>query len=154
MIRQLLCVLVLALAVACRGVDWAACQPAERASRALQAAIDEKPDLARYHELLGTFAVAIAEAGRHAHTPRERAAVAEYQTALRELTDVRLVWEEKEARGSELLPIRDELPGRIAREYDLGVNTNEPPSIYASEAVHVIWEAALSHLRAATRALG
>jgi hypothetical protein len=53
-----------------------------------------------------------------------------------------------------MLPIREELPARIAREYELGINTNEPPSIYADEALQAIWKAARGHLRAASQSLG
>lgn len=79
--------------------------------------------------------------------------LAEYEAALKNLTDLQLVWEAKDARG-EMLPIREELPARIAREYELGVNTNEPPSIYADEAMGTIWQRARKHLRAARQALG
>lgn len=79
--------------------------------------------------------------------------LAEYEAALKNLTDLQLVWEEKDARG-EMLPIREEIPARIAREYELGVNTNEPPSIYADEAMAAAWKAARGHLTNATRRLG
>ena len=79
--------------------------------------------------------------------------LAEYEAALKNLTDLQLVWEEKDARG-EMLPIREEVPARIAREYELGVNTNEPPSIYADEAMSTIWKAARGHLTNATKLLG
>jgi len=84
---------------------------------------------------------------------REQAVLKEYDAALKGLTDIQLVWEAKETRGSDMLPIREELPARIAREYDLGVNTNEPPSIYADEALQAIWKAARGHLRAASQSL-
>src|SRR5262249_27628208 len=84
---------------------------------------------------------------------RGRAALAEYQAALKSLNDLELVWEAKDTQAREMLPIREEPTGRIAREYDLPVNTNEPPSIYADEAMGMIWQAALKHLRAASLAL-
>ena len=49
-----------------------------------------------------------------------------------------------------MLPIREELPARIAREYELGMNTNEPPSIYADEALQAIWEGAPTRNTCAT----
>jgi hypothetical protein len=82
---------------------------------------------------------------------RERSVLAEYDAALKGLTDIQLVWEDKDARGSVMLPIREQLPARIAREYDLAINTNEPASIYADEALSAIWVAAKAHLTKATR---
>ena len=58
--------------------------------------------------------------GTRVTNTRERAVLAEYEAALKGLTDIQLVWEEKDARGSDMLPISEELPARIAREYDLG----------------------------------
>ncbi len=110
--------------------------------------------LPQYRELLSTYTAELSGVRGRARNTRERAVLAEYEAALRGLTDIQLVWEEKDARGSDMLPIREELPARIAREYDLGVNTNEPPSIYADEALHAIWAAARGHLRAARLALG
>src|SRR5262249_39847944 len=119
-----------------------------------QSAIDGKAALPRYRELLRTYAAELSRAGPRVTSSRGRAALAEYQTALKSLNDLELVWEAKDTQGSEMLPIREESVGRIAREYDLPVNTNEPPSIYADEAMSLIWQAALKHLRAASLAVG
>jgi hypothetical protein len=152
--RHLLCVFLLISATACHRPDRRGFEGVERASKAIQDAIDTKATLPRYRELLDTYSTELSGAQQRADASRERAVLSEYEAALKGLTDIRLVWEAKDARGSEMLPIRDDLPARIAREYDLGVNTNEPPSIYADEAMHTIWEAARRHLRAARQALG
>ena len=151
--RRILCLFVLISLSACRTVDRRAFQDVERASRALQTAIDGKTGLPRYRELLNAYVVALSAVDAHVTRADDRAVLAEYQAALKNLTDLQLVWEEKDARG-EMLPIREDVPARIAREYELGVNTNEPPSIYADEAMAAIWQAALKHLHAASRALG
>jgi hypothetical protein len=148
-----LCVFLLISATACHSLDRSAFAGVEHASNAIQAAIDGKATLSAYRELLVTYAAELLRARERVTTQRDRAVWSEYEAALKGLTDVRLIWEEKEARGSELLPIRDEVPGRIAREYDLGINTNEPPSIYAGEAMETIWKAARAHLLAASRLL-
>jgi hypothetical protein len=109
--------------------------------------------LPQYRELLAAYATEVSGVGTRATNSHERAVLAEYEAALKGLTDLRLVWEAKDARGSDMLPIREELVARIAREYDLGVNTNEPPSIYADEAMAAIWSAARGHLTDATKLL-
>jgi hypothetical protein len=147
--RHTLCAFLLIFATACRGVDGRAFAGVDRASSAVRAAVDSKAPLAQYRERLSVFSAEVSALRPHVATPRERAIAAEYEAALKSLTDFELVWEEREARGSDMLPIREPLPARIAREYQLGVNTNEPPSIYADEALQAIWDAAQGHLRAA-----
>lgn len=152
--RLFLCVFLLIWAGACQRLDRRAFAGVEKASQALTTALDGQTTLSAYRPLLNTYASELATVRGRVTGSAERDVLAEYEAAFRGLTDLQLVWEEKEARGSEMLPIRDELPARIAREYELGVNTNEPPSIYATEALHRIWEAARAHLRAAHVALG
>jgi hypothetical protein len=151
--RCILCLFVLISVSACRMVDRRAFQDVERASKAVQTAIDGQAGLPRYRELLSAYAAALLTVGSRVTRSQDRAVLAEYEAALKNLTDLQLVWAEKDARG-EMLPIREEVPARIARDYELGVNTNEPPSIYADEAMGAIRQAALKHLRAASQALG
>jgi hypothetical protein len=151
--RHLMCVSLLIWAVACSGVDRRSFQGVERASQAIQTAIDGKATLPQYRQLYATFSSELSTVKAHASNARERAVVAEYEAAMKALTDLQLVWEDKDARGSDMLPIREELPARIAREYNLGVNTNEPPSIYAGEALQAIWQRARGHLANATKLL-
>src|SRR5262249_30150191 len=101
---------------------------------------------------LNAYAAALSTVRPRVTRSEDRAVLAEYEAALKNLTDLQLVWEEKDARG-EMLPIREEVPARIAREYELGVNTNEPPSIYADEAMGTIGKAATQHLANASRLL-
>lgn len=152
--RLFVCVFLLIWAGACQRLDRRAFDGVEKASRALQTAVDGQPSLPVYRQLLATYTAELATArGRVTNAP-ERAVLADYEAALKALSDLRLIWEDKEGRGSEMLPIRDELAARIAREYELGVNTNEPPSIYATEAMRAAWDAARAHLRAARATLG
>ena len=140
-------------ALACRSVDQRTFAGVDAAARALQTAMDGTRRLSVYQGLLSTYAKELSAARQSVTTSDERRVLAEYDAALTRLTDLRLVWEEREARRSDMLPISEELGGRIAREYQLGVNTNEPPSIYASEALQLIWEQARSHLEQAQRLL-
>jgi hypothetical protein len=151
--RYLLWAFLLIWVTACTGLDRRTFLGVERASKAIQAALDGKTALPQYRELLSTYSTELSGIRARVSNRREQAVLAEYDAALRGLTDIQLVWENKETRGSDMLPIREELPARIAREYDLGVNTNEPPSIYADEALQAIWQAARRHLATATRLL-
>lgn len=112
-----------------------------------------KSNLPQYRALVATFSTELSNAKARVETSRERAVLARYEAAHRGLTDILLVWDAREARGSDMLPIREELPARIAREYELGVNTNEPPSIYAGEAMQTIWAGAKTTLDSAHDAL-
>jgi len=152
--RHLLCVFLLIWASACTGRDRRTFPGVERASKAIQAALDSKPSLPQFRELLSVYSMELTGIRARVANAREEAVLKEYDAALKGLTDMQLVWEAKESRGSDMLPIREELPARIAREYELGINTNEPPSIYADEALQAIWKAARGHLRAASQSLG
>ena len=151
--RHFLCVFLLIYVTACTGLDKRTFLGAERASKALQAALDGKATLAQYRELLSSYSTELTGIRARVATPRDEAVLKEYVAALKGLTDLRLVWEAKETRGSDMLPIREALAARIAREYDLGINTNEPPSIYADEALQATRQAARKHLANATRLL-
>ena len=152
--RHFLCVFLLIWVTACTGLDKRTFLGVERASKAIQAALDGKATLTQYRELLSGYSTELTGIRARVATPRNQAVLKEYDAALKGLTDLQLVWEAKETRGSDMLPIREELPARIAREYDLGINTNEPPSIYADEALQAIWKAARGHLRAASQSVG
>jgi len=151
--RALLCLFLVAATWSCRGVERQHFQRLDEAGQAIEASIRERVDLPRYRPLLETFSAALSDTRIHVQTSRERALLAQYEAAYLGLNDMLLVWEAREARGSEMLPIREELPARIAREYELGVNTNEPPSIYASEALQTISTASRDKLAAAHRSL-
>jgi hypothetical protein len=152
--RRLLCAFLLISTSACGWSDRRTFQGVERASKAIQSALDGKAALPQYRELLRTYAAELSVAGPRVTDSRGRDALAEYQAALKSLNDLELVWEEKDTQTREMLPIREEPAGRIAREYDLPVNTNEPPSIYVAEAIAATRQAASKHLRAASLALG
>jgi hypothetical protein len=125
----------------------------ERASKVIQTSLDGKATLAQYREQLSTYSTELTGIRARVADARDQAVLKEYDAALKGLTDLQLVWEAKETRGSDMLPIREEFPARIAREYDLGINTNEPPSIYADEALQATRQAARKHLANATRLL-
>jgi hypothetical protein len=151
--RAFFWVFLFGLAGACQGLDRQHFERLETAGHEIQAAIDGKAALPRYRELLDRFSAELTTTKGRVQTSRERKVLSQYEMAYRGLTDIRLVWEAKEARGSDMLPIREDLPARVAREYDLGINTNEPPSIYAGEALQTIWTTSRSKLEEASRML-
>jgi hypothetical protein len=147
--RLLVCVGLTAATSACDGLDRDKFRALDNAGQAIAAAVAAKANLDQYRQVLAAFSTELTRTRGEATDPAERALLDEYDRAHSAMTDLRLVWETRQARGSELLPIREELPARIAREYELPVNTNEPPSIYASEALQTIWTAAKTRLDAA-----
>jgi hypothetical protein len=151
--RTFLCFFLIAANLACGGVERQRFVRLDEAGRAIEQGISQKADLARFRQLLDAFATELAAAGPRVSTVREGALLSRYQEAYTGLTDMRLVWEARQARGSDMLPIREDLPARIAREYELGVNTNEPPSIYANEALEAIWARTREKLATASRSL-
>jgi hypothetical protein len=151
--RLFLCFFLVVASSACRGLERQHFRGLDAAGRAIDTAVAAKSDLARYRQLLGAFSTELSGARTRAVTAEEKTVLAQYESAHTALTDILLIWEAKEARGSDMLPIREPLPERIAREYALGVNTNEPPSIYASEAMQTIWAAARTRLDSARAAL-
>jgi hypothetical protein len=144
--------LVAAMAT-CHGVDRQQFRTLDGAGRSVAAGVEAKAGLAQYRQLVAVFSNELSKAREQAHTPADVALVEQYEGASAAMNDLLLVWEAREASGSDMLPIREALPARIAREYELGVNTNEPPSIYAGEAMQTIWAAAQKKLASAHAAL-
>ena len=136
-------------AAGCTRIDRRIFEGLVRQSKSIEDQVPAKVDLARYRDLVNGMSDELAGATARAHTRGERAVLAEYDTALTGLKDILAVWEAKDRSRSDLLPIRDAMPARIAREYNLAVNTNEPPSIYASEAMQAIWATTKPRLEAA-----
>lgn len=126
-------------------------QDVDREARSLEAAVAAKTDLRGFRERLTAFTTELDRAEREADSPGERAIAERYEAVRAGLNDILMVWELKESRRAERLPIAEPLPGRLAREYSLPINTNEPPSIYGSEAVQMIWEATKLKLDAINR---
>ncbi|MDR1990924.1 MAG: hypothetical protein LBQ09_11930 [Acidobacteriaceae bacterium] len=120
----------------------------DHAAKTLEAAMNQKPDLPRYRELYTAFAGELDKATPAAHSSRERDALTQYERARAGLRDILFIWEEQTSRKAELLPIDNALFGRVQKEYDIPVNTNEPPSIYGSEAIRMIWESTKQRLDA------
>jgi hypothetical protein len=115
----------------------------------LAADVPARVDLARYRELVGGFKSELAAARSRAQTSAERAVLRSYEDALPGLLDLLAVWEVKERDHVELLPLKEPLYQRLQKEYDLPVNSNEPPSIYAGEAMPAIWDATKAKLEKA-----
>lgn len=123
-----------------------ACTPARRerfpaletAGQNVQQVLSSNGSLDRYRTAAVTFSAAVASASAATSDGRDR--LERYRVVDKGLQDLLAVWEMKSTQQQELLPLSSPLPGRLAKEYQLPVNTNEPPSIYASEAMQAIWE--------------
>ncbi len=134
----------------CARVDRQLLAGLDRTSAVLVSDVPGKVNLARYRDLVGSYTTELTAARARAQTAGERAALEDYETAYTGLKDMLTIWEAKDA-GTELLPLRDPLNERVARQYKLPVNTNEPPSIYASEALPEIWAATKAKLELAAK---
>ena len=143
---------LLAALAACSRIDGRRFQGLATTSRGIETAVTSRAGLQKYRELIGDYDRELASAKAGAQTPTERSLVGEYEAARTGLQDILLVWEARDARGSDMLPMSDVLSARIAREYSLGVNTNDPPSIYAGEAMQAIWDATKTKLASANAA--
>lgn len=144
---MLYCGLVVMLA-ACSTANRHRFEPISRAGRQVESVITRNGGLAQYRPALTTFASAIDTVRAQPLSSRDQAVIDRYEAIKLRLDDIRLVWEEKEARQQELLPLAEPLPARLQKTYALPVNTNEPPSIYASEAKQIIWAEAKKELDA------
>lgn len=137
--RAWVCLIIVCVAAACSRVNREAFEGVHRAGIEVELAIGSKADLPRYRQVLADFVSQLDIARARARSAADRQLVAQYETVGLGLEDMRLVWEARETQHSELLPVSDPVAGRIQKQYDLPVNTNEPTSIYAGEALQKIW---------------
>lgn len=147
-------VFLIAVVAACGGVHQARFSKVTQAAKAISASISERPNLGSYRELLKGFSTELTEARSQASTSAERAIVTDLDAAQTLMKDLLLIWEERTKRESDLLPMSEPLVARIATQFELPVNTNEPPSIYANEAMQAIWSQAKEKLSAVSQTLG
>lgn len=144
--RGLLYAIVFALMCACTAAHRERFPDLERASRDIVAVLSSNGSLDRYRAAAAQFSAALSSASASSAEGRRR--LDEYREANKGLQDILAVWETKNARQQELLPLSSPLASRLAKEWDLPVNTNEPPSIYASEAMQTIWTATRTKIEA------
>lgn len=126
-----------------------------RAGQAIRESIGAKAKLPRYQELLVRYADELSKLKKTATEEKEKALVEQFSAIYAQLEDIRLVWEARSTHAAETdrLPISDPLSARLAQQYRLAVNTNEPPSIYATEALNAIWSATKESLDGANAIL-
>ncbi len=138
LMRCLLVVMCLAVATACGGVDRQTFSELDRAGRALVVAFESKPNLSAFRALHQKFAAALGTAKPRAQSSGDRTQLSDYEAVDALLREMLVLWAGRDEHDAELLPVADELPGRLLKRYDLPVNTNEPTSIYASEALRAL----------------
>jgi hypothetical protein len=137
------------LAASCARVDRQLFSGLDRTGGVILSEVP-RVSLARYRELFNAYTTELTAAHARAQTGSERSALEPYDAAAAGLKDVLAVWDAKETSRSDMLPLADEMAARVAKTYSLPVNTNEPPSIYASEAMQLIWGATKDALTRAT----
>jgi hypothetical protein len=151
--RTLLVGFCLTLTIACTHLDRQRFTTLDHAGNDLIVAMNRSVTLTEFRTLVGTFDSALTDTKAHVSTSSERALVVEYEGAGQGLQDMLTVWHHRNEEQQELMPVTDPLAARLAKTYDLPVNTNEPTSIYASEALRALRDATKEKLEAAHTAL-
>ena len=139
MIRWLFITLV--AASACTSARTERLPRLEAASHEVKGILTAKGSLDQFRTAAATFSSELARANADVPSSTDRARLDRYGEIDKALQDIVAVWEFKQTRQQELVPLSLPLAERLAKEYQLPVNTNEPPSIYASEAMQTIWDA-------------
>lgn len=152
MCRRALVFLLTFLFAAC-GIDRQLFQPVDLAAREIIVALGAEAPPARLRELRVALGAAVNAVEPLANSSAERALAADFKSAGAALDDLLAVVELRETTGNELLPVSNPLAARVWKAYDLPVNTNEPPSIYASEAAREIQTVVRTKLAAASDTL-
>ena len=127
--------------MACQPVSTAQFDRLDAAGRGVRSAIENKAGLEGFRKAVDAFSAELATTAADASAGSDRARLDRYREIEASLKDIVLVWEEKNATQKELMALATPLASRLQKQYDLPVNTNEPPSIYASEAMQMIWDA-------------
>ena len=148
--RSLLVALCLAVATACGGVDRQTFSELDRTGRALIVAFEGKPNLPAFRTLHQQFSSALGATKPRAQSSRDRTLIRDYEAVDALLREMLILWTGRDEHEAELLPVADALPGRLRTRYDLPVNTNEPTSIYASEALRALRDDVTTRLSAAS----
>lgn len=143
-----------AVTVAACGITREDFHSLDLAGREIVIALGSNPSPARLTELRGRFTTALDAAAPLANSGAERDLIADYRAAQAALDDLLAIVALRERVGGELLPVSEPLAERAWKTYDLPINTNEPPSIYATEAVREIQSALRTRLTGASDRLG
>lgn len=127
-------VLMAVILSACASFNPRTFDPLARASNDIVTALTERPSLPRFSPLRQSFATALNDVKPHVKSSKEKTLFGEYEVVDERLGEMLTVWEglEKEV---EMLPVTQPLGAALKTRYELGVNTNDPPSIYVNEAL-------------------
>lgn len=120
---------------ACARVHPQTFVPLAQTGQSIVVALTDRPTLPRFRPLRQAFGVALAEARPKAHSATEHRMLNAYEAVDERLSEMLDVWEGLDARQEEGLPVTRPLGAQLKTRYDLAVNTNEPVSIYATEAL-------------------
>jgi hypothetical protein len=151
--RVLAAALVLS-ATACAGFDPQLFIPLDRAGRAVAVSLKERPSLPKFRPLRQSFGAAINDVRPRLQTSRERTLFGDYEVIDQRLSEMLAVWEELEERDESLLPVSETLASQLQTRYGLPVNTNEPASIYANEALYALRDDIIQRVDKAHELLG
>ncbi|MEQ1868979.1 MAG: hypothetical protein ABL961_03030 [Vicinamibacterales bacterium] len=120
---------------ACARVHPETFAPLAQTGQSIVVALTDRPTLPRFRPLRQAFGSALAEARPKARSSTEHRMLNAYEAVDERLSEMLAVWEGLNARQEERLPVTRPLGAQLKARYDLAVNTNEPVSIYATEAL-------------------
>jgi hypothetical protein len=137
-LRGALAVLLMLTATACAGFDPQLFTPLDQTGRAIADALKERPSLPKFRPLRQSFGVALNDVRPRLRSARERTLFGDYEVIDLRLSEMLAVWEGLEEREESLMPVAGTLAAQLKTRYELPVNTNEPVSIYANEALYAL----------------
>ena len=151
--RVLVALLALSCLSACARVNPQRFQPLVESGRAIASALTTGPSLPAFRPLRQQFSTALTTVKPTLQSAAERTIFGEYEVINQRLEDMLTVWTGLMERDEAMLPVGQPLGQGLKERYDLPVNTNEPPSVYANEALVAIRDDITQRLTAAASAL-
>ena len=151
--RRVLAVMLMLSATACAVFDPQLFTPLDRAGQAVVASLKERPSLPKFRPLRQSFNAELSAVRPRVQTARERTVFGDYEVVDQRLSEILAVWEGLEEREESLIPVSGPLAAELRTRYELPVNTNEPPSIYANEAMYALRDDIVQRLDTAHAAI-
>lgn len=154
MLRRLLAALVLApLVTACASVNPQTFAPVIQSGQALVDALRDRPSLPAFRPLRQNYSSALATVRLTLQSSAERTIFGDYEVVDARLEEMLAVWTGLVDRDETMLPLAQPIGETLKARYALPVNTNEPPSVYASEALAALRDDITQRLTTAGEAL-
>ena len=137
-LRGLVAAVLMLSATACAHFNPALFTPLDRAGREIAGVMKDRPSLPKFKPLRQSFSTALNDVRPRVESARERTLFGDYEVIDQRLGEMLAVWEGLEEREESMIPVTGALGTQLKTRYELPVNTNQPPSIYANEALYAL----------------